>query len=221
MDRDEKTKSNTKIHKFMTMTSQHTADAAGGEAIYSSDALPPLPVPPPPPSIPAHAPEDVLDYDGHGDGKYTVGTGTGTYGQWSSTSVRETREEKLERIARELKEMEANDGEEDDLSSKVEDLKQKLNQMSYRNLLSRRLESSSGNAAANANTSLATATASSTVPSNVEARLLQVEKVLGSDGGVASHSTSILERLRIAEEQLKSVDEKSLTVAASRAKVIR
>lgn len=204
------------------MTSQqHTADAAGGEAIYSSDALPPLPIPPPPPSITKHTPEDVIDFDGHGDGKH--------YTQWSALSISasssETREEKLERIARELKEMEVKDGEEDVLSSKVEDLKQKLNQMSYRNLLSRRLESSLSPTDANANadgTANEIASVSAPAPSNAEARLLQIEKILGSDGGtVASTPISILERLKVAEEQLKTVDEKTLTVAASRAKVIR
>mmetsp|Transcript_1272 Transcript_1272/g.1529 ORF Transcript_1272/g.1529 Transcript_1272/m.1529 type:complete len:365 (+) Transcript_1272:120-1214(+) len=36
------------------MTSTHTADAAGGEAIYSSDGLSPLPIPPPPSSLPTN-----------------------------------------------------------------------------------------------------------------------------------------------------------------------
>ncbi len=35
------------------MTNTHTADAAGGEAIYSSDGLSPLQIPPPPSSLPS------------------------------------------------------------------------------------------------------------------------------------------------------------------------
>eukprot|EP00558_Chaetoceros_sp_UNC1202_P005298 CAMPEP_0197236598 /NCGR_PEP_ID=MMETSP1429-20130617/3651_1 /TAXON_ID=49237 /ORGANISM="Chaetoceros sp., Strain UNC1202" /LENGTH=252 /DNA_ID=CAMNT_0042695407 /DNA_START=95 /DNA_END=856 /DNA_ORIENTATION=- len=108
----------------------------------------------------------------------------------------------------------------------VNELQERLNQMMSVNMATRQKELTqivAGTPSSGAGQPSASATAGPT--SACEERLLRIENALGGSGlglgGSGGHSASILERLRSAEQQLKSVDEKTLSQAAARAKVIR
>jgi len=189
------------------MSSQHTADAGGGEAVYSSDALPPVPVPPPPPAIPQRTEDDILDSESipaneaievfrHGE---------------------ESRLEKLERIKKELQALES----EKDLngsSAAVQELQDKLEGLMggslWRQTELTKVVASSG---ANNQEKEQKKVVSEKSSSVQEERLLRIEQLMGSD----TNATSIMERLKAAEYKLESVNEKTLAKATSRAKVIR
>lgn len=180
----------------------------GGEEVYSSDALPPVPVPPPPPTFPSRSAGDVLDSESI---PATKAIETFRHGG-------ETRHEKLDRIKRELEELDR-DSSVDHIGISVRTLQEKLEGLTGTNILMRQMEltkmvASSGNVQKGADNS------SAFIPNNVsshEERLLRIEAMLGSD----KNSTSVIERLKKAEQNLQSVNEKSLSQAASRAKVIR
>jgi len=203
------------------MTSQHSADAAGGEAVYSSDALPPVPVPPPPPRISQRTENDILDSD-----SLPAHQAIETFRHGG-----ETRLASLERIKRELavleQERDLNDASSSS-SGEVQVLQEKLEGLMGGKIWKKRqmeltkvvAESSSG-ISASANGAGAGAGAGAggddTLSSIQEERLLQIEQMLGSD----TTAISIMERLKAAEQKLSSVNEKTLAQAASRAKVIR
>lgn len=228
----------------------HTADAAGGEAIYSSDGLSPIPIPQPPP-VPQYSKkeeketiEDGIDYGSKNaieafevfSGKVFPSKTRRSHGGVGG-GKNESRLERLARIQAELEEMEEDDlnenqeEEEKEIMSVVNDLTERLrvlqngvdvtkrqqqltsvvNQLSLKNdddaaeIQKKQQESQTQK---DSNQSLTTQ----------EQRLLKIEQMLGSQ---MSPNVSVLERLKQAEGRLKSIDEKTLTQAASRAKVIR
>lgn len=188
--------------------STDTADVPGGEEVYSSDALPPLPIPSPPPTFPSHTSGDVLDSESI----------PATKAIETFRHAGETRYERLDRIKRELQELEKDNGD-SEIGLSVQNLQGKLQGLMGGNILTRQRDltkvvASSAVAQQNAGN------ASATIPSDLasqEERLLKIEQMLGSD----TNSTSVIERLKIAEKNLQSVNEKTLSQAASRAKVIR
>ena len=193
------------------MSAQHSADAAGGEAVYSSDALPPLPVPPPPPFISKRTENDILDSDSIPPPSQAIETFRNRHGG-------ETRLEKLERIKRELMSLEQENDMEDTMatSERVKELQVKLDQLLVGNSmkqLTAKLEPSS--------TSQKPKESSTTTNASLlEERLLRIEQTLGHSLP-STTSASIYERLRKAEDTLENINEKKLSQAASRAKVIR
>lgn len=193
------------------MSAQHSADAAGGEAVYSSDALPPLPVPPPPPFISKRTENDILDSDSIPPPSQAIETFRNRHGG-------ETRLEKLERIKRELMSLEQEHDMEDTMatSERVKELQVKLDQLLVGNSmkqLTAKLEPSS-------TSQKPTESSTTTNASLLEERLLRIEQTLGHSLP-STTSASIYERLRKAEETLENINEKKLSQAASRAKVIR
>lgn len=193
------------------MSAQHSADAAGGEAVYSSDALPPLPVPPPPPFISKRTENDILDSDSIPPPSQAIETFRNRHGG-------ETRLEKLERIKRELMSLEQENDMEDTIttSERVKELQVKLDQLLVGNSmkqLTAKLEPSSAS-------QKPTESSTTTNASLLEERLLRIEQTLGHSLP-STTSASIYERLRKAEETLENINEKKLSQAASRAKVIR
>ena len=197
------------------MASQHSADAAGGEAVYSSDALPSVPVPPPPPRISQRTENDILDSD-----SLPAHQAIETFRHGG-----ETRLESLERIKRELMILELGRDLNDSSSSsggEVHILQEKLEGLMGANIWKKRqmeltkvvAESSTG---INASETGAGVGGDDTLSSIQEERLLRIEQMLGSD----TTAISIMERLKDAEQRLSSVNEKTLSQAASRAKVIR
>mmetsp|Transcript_23349 Transcript_23349/g.34621 ORF Transcript_23349/g.34621 Transcript_23349/m.34621 type:complete len:352 (-) Transcript_23349:174-1229(-) len=206
----------------MTMTDQHSADAAGGEAIYSSDALPPIPIPPPPPSISKNTPVDVID-SGDGETVYGYEAAFGVFGAKANFNSNsngtecETREDKLKRFEKELDEIGSQDEKDEALKNNISALQERLKSMSASTssvLSSRRAGAAPGSASASASAPIQASEIT------LEERLLQVEKYLGASS-LSLSASSVMERLQSAEDQLASVNEKTLASAASRAKVIR
>jgi hypothetical protein len=189
------------------MSSQHTADAGDGEAVYSSDALPPVPVPPPPPFIALRTEDDILDSESIPANQAIEAFRHGG----------ESRLEKLDRIKKELKALES----EKDLngsSAVVQELQEKLEMLMGGSLwrqteLTKVVASSGGNPTQETEMKR-THEKSSAIQ---EERLLRIEQMIGSD----INATSVMERLKAAEYNLESVNETTLEKAASRAKVIR
>lgn len=230
----------------------HTADAAGGEAIYSSDGLSPIPIPQPPP-VPQYrkkgekeTAEDGIDYGSNNaiesfevfSGKvFPSKTRRSQGGVGVGGGKNESRLERLTRIQAELEEMEEDtlnashdEEEEKEIMGVVKDLTEKLrvlqsgvdvtkrqqqltsvvNQLSLKNddATETQKQQQENQSQKDSNQMLTTQ----------EQRLLKIEQLLGSQ---ISPNVSVLERLKQAEDKLKSIDEKTLTQAASRAKVIR
>ncbi len=141
----------------------------------------------------------------------------------------ETRYERLDRIKRELQELEKSDdgdgidGEMMMMGLSVQDLQGRLEGLMGSNILTRQRDLTkvvalSGSASTSATTSVSTtATTNNASEMSQEERLLKIERMLGSD----TNSTSIMERLKTAEQNLSNINEKTLSQASSRAKVIR
>ena len=138
------------------MASTHTADAAGGEAIYSSDGLSPLPVPPPPSYQKSNIingnnnNDDSIDHESNNaiqafevfSGKVFPPSQSPHSQQQKTINQNETKLEKLARIQAELQALEEEQGNEfhtqndnhiDDKNSKEEnELMQVVNDLSNR-----------------------------------------------------------------------------------------
>jgi len=128
----------------------------------------------------------------------------------------ESRGQRLERIRKELESLEKEEG---DGGVLVQELQEKLEGLMGGNILTRQraLTQVVSSPAGQQQQNQPSSTTTTNISSRQEERLLKIEQMLGSD----TNSTSIMERLKTAEQQLQSVNEKTLTQAASRAKVIR
>lgn len=196
------------------MSSIDTADEAGGEAIYSSDGLPPLATPRAPKiaSSVAKQGDDILDSDNLVDPAAAV--------SFFAHRPKESAQEKLARLQKEVSELEKEVTSEDvsklaaELSSRLEigvsaqdNLAKLLDD--HMNTKSKKETEESGMVY-----ELYGGTASSS--GTTEDRLLQLEQVIGG-----SASTPLLARLEAIENKMKRVDNKALEDASTRAKVIR
>lgn len=237
------------------MSLQHTADEAGGEAIYCSDALPPLPVPPPP-AVPKerHAYNNGGDDDDDDDvidssplpSSHVAMESLGIlkrYNDGDGVEYRESRLEKIERIRRELLDLEKNwhvdsktglpvttdESQERELRRQVDQLQEQFHQVLKRNYFSERVaEASSLDLQGNNHDDSAPVVVGqqevmaradhARQQQQLEQRLFRIEQMIGTS---TTENKSLLERLRLAERRLLQIDEKTLTQAASRAKVIR
>lgn len=234
------------------MTSQHSADEAGGEAIYCSDALPPLPVPLPPPPIIAsheqHSLGDILDSSPLPPNQVTV-EAFGIVRYEKGVAVRESKLEKIERIRKELFDLDnswrgeeegnhgAGGGDED--VTKLRQQVEQLQQM-FHDVLKRQYFSGGGGGTMKLSCTSSLGGKEDREQSAVQEhesvdndvtvntkgeqqqhdqRLLRIENILGVHG--QNQNKSIMERLRIAEHKLSQIDDQKLARAASRAKVIR
>jgi hypothetical protein len=202
------------------MSSTDTADEAGGEAIYSSDGLPPL-VTPRAPKIASNAVskggDDVLDSDHLVDPTAAVSI----YTQRPTESA----QEKLARLQREVSELEK-EMQSEDVSKLAAQLSSRLERgLNTQDNLTKLLDdhmnikSSSSSDKKEENGlvyELYGGTATSASSSSTEERLLKLEQVIGG-----SASTPLLARLEAIENKMKRVDSKALEDASTRAKVIR
>ncbi len=256
----------------------HTADVAGGEAIYSSDGLSPIPLPIPIPSLSRnHNDEiDTIEYESKDviqafevfSGKVfhpksdNLGGASSRRNKVVPVGQEETRLQRLARIQTELNELEndfkistvLNDKEEEergeeelmnvvkDLTSRLQFLQrgmdvtkrhQELSSLMNNLTIQSTMDDGKTVSASNDGTTVneqqkLTQMVSSSIKQSLshEQRLLRIEQFLGSQIYFSIPSSSnddmtVLERLKLAEDKLNSIDEEKLSLASSRAKVIR
>jgi hypothetical protein len=195
------------------------ADEAGGEAIYSSDGLPPLATPRAPKlatNAISKGGDDVLDSDHLVDPTAAVAIFT--------QRPTESAQEKLARLQREVSELEK-EMQSEDVSKLAAQLSSRLEtglntQDNLTKLLDDHMKIKSSSSDKKEENGLVyelyggTATAGSS--SSTEERLMKLEQVIGG-----SASTPLLARLEAIENKMKRVDSKALEDASTRAKVIR
>jgi hypothetical protein len=195
----------------MSTTKTDAADEAGGETIFSSDGMAPLPVP----KVPV-----VFSSTELFDNSAVLETDT-TLLDPSTARLGESPQDRLSRLQREVEQL-------------SKELPNNQEVMKLAHTLSTRLQTT-GNAADDLvraihqkrqeeagkdNTGLVYELYGGSTPlpsSSVEERLLKMERIVGS----TTTTESLVKRLEDAENLLKRVDEKALDEVATRAKVIR
>lgn len=189
------------------------ADEAGGETIFCSDGMDPLPIP----KVPAVVPSSENVYEILETDTPLVAPSNSALGGGESP------EERLTRLAREVEalKLEMNDNEE--VSKLARDLSSRLYSSSSfsiaQNDLVRAIQERTQKEGDSQESGVVYELYGGTVPasSSVEQRVLQMERLVGA----ASCNSSILERMERLENLANRVDEKALEEAATRAKVIR
>mmetsp|Transcript_28197 Transcript_28197/g.46706 ORF Transcript_28197/g.46706 Transcript_28197/m.46706 type:complete len:312 (-) Transcript_28197:126-1061(-) len=198
------------------MSSTDTADEAGGEAIFSSDGLPPLAAPRAPKiasSVSSNKQgNDVLDSNNLVDPAAAVSI--------FSQRPKESAHEKLARLQREVSELEK-EMQNEDVSKLAAELSSRLEtgvnaQDNLTKLLDDHMKTKSDDKVEGMGVvyELYGGTVSSS--GTTEERLLKLEQVIGG-----SASTPLLTRLEAIEHKMKRVNNKALEDASTRAKVIR
>lgn len=208
--------------------------AAGEEEVYSSEALPFVPIPPPP--IPIRKQrlnsndEDILDTEEIAPiqafemfcGKQFDPKGTAIRNRAGSNII-ETRGERLARIAMELSEMEEKKCTSDNENMErelISNLQQRLVLLQEESLKHRhtKLTQNLNKPVLTLVDEQVTSITNDTYQRSLEDRLASLERSIGftSHGG-----KSLMDRILEAEEKLNTVNEESLHQAAATAKVIR
>uniref|UniRef100_A0A7S1GHI5 Uncharacterized protein n=1 Tax=Cyclophora tenuis TaxID=216820 RepID=A0A7S1GHI5_CYCTE len=205
------------------------ADEAGGEAVFSSDGLPPLPTPRTP-KIAGHSSssnggvvvdddDDVLDT---GDPALAPSDAIKIF----STS-NESPQERLLRLQRELAELEQ-DLKTDDVANLAAQISSHLNvglrpRDDLIKLMDKHMEQQQQKVTSGATEGTVVyelyggqTPSSASSSSSIEERILKLEQAVG---GTAS--TSLSERVQEMESKIQRVDKKSIEEASTRAKVIR
>mmetsp|Transcript_14398 Transcript_14398/g.21253 ORF Transcript_14398/g.21253 Transcript_14398/m.21253 type:complete len:357 (+) Transcript_14398:74-1144(+) len=229
---------------------EHAADEAGGEAIYSSDGLPPLPSIPPlaPIPKPTTSNDDLIEYDTtNPTDAFEVFSGK-LFASSSETSTRvvgETPLEKLARLKREVASLEADLAtpkrggvsgvEKQSMMQMANALSVQLNEMNVRNGALKRQEdlseivhsqlssyssSSSAEEAEAGEGKVSYELYASSLKSQDDAEE-RLRKLEVLVGASTEGGSSVLKRLEEAEEMVQKVDDGTLEKAAARAKVIR
>lgn len=208
------------------MSSTDAADAAGGEAIFSSDGLPPLPSPRVPKvadtgvgGSPSGQEKDVLD---SGEAPLDPSEAAKIF-----VASRESPQERLARLQRELSEVESElKGSDAGVTKLAAQLSNHLevgisSQDELVQLMDDHLKRQGPTEAAKGQGSVVYELYGGKIPSassSLETRLLKLEQLVGSQ---ADSGSGVLERIKEMEAKLERVNEKSLEDAATRAKVIR
>lgn len=201
------------------------ADEAGGEAIYSSDGLPPLPFP----KAPSSTQRNVREGDAILDSEDLVDPSVDPEMLFSTY---ESPYEKLARLQREVTSLEfpSHIEESQELNRLVSELQKKLEastklspQEDLAHLIEQHLAAQQGasKGAVDPQTNGVVYElygGGGSVPSLMEERLIKIEQWMG---GGADSSKSLLHRLQEMEEKIQKVDAKSLEDASIKAKVIR
>lgn len=220
------------------LNSDKTDNTIDGELVYTSDALPSVPVPPAPIPIReqiSEYDEDILDTEGvlplqafemFSGKNFPPSNDVVTSRRFGRHQVMETRGERLARIANELNELEGgNDSIEDvELANKeiVNSLQQRLAILRQEDLKSRHanltknLEKSYDTKSIFVNKNLLSATEINV--SILGERLAKLENRLGF---VSLEGPSMMDRIIQAEQNVNSVNEEILNQAAAKAKIIR
>jgi len=201
---------------------EHSADEAGGEAIYSSDGLAPLVALPRPPmftsgavsSNSANLEDAVLETESLLEHSVAVSKYNGKSPSWMTSRQR------LECLELELKELETRiQAEKEDEGNDVMDL---LSQLNSRVSALSTIVPSTGNEEKQESKITESSLQQNQQEKNWESRLGSLEALLTSSNISDSQSNkSVMERLQHVEELAQLIDEKSLEQAAARAKVIR
>lgn len=201
-------------------TSQTTdaADEAGGETVFSSDGMAPLPTP----KVPAVVVSADNVYDSlqwlDTDAPLIVPPGGGVMAV-------ESPQQRLERLQREVQELVVDRTNSDQVSKLAKQLETRLFTTSSWNsaqqdllrTLQQRIDNNK-NEDAGVVYELYGGTVNAP-SSSVEERLLTMERLVGASSSAASKS--VLQRLEQVEQMVQRVDEKTLEEAATRAKIIR
>lgn len=194
--------------------SMDTADEAGGEAIFSSDGLPPLTTRAPKiASIATKEGDDVLDSNNLVDPSAAISIFT--------NKSSETSQQKLARLQKELSEL-LDETKDDGVAKLASELSSRMEigvneHDDLGKLLDEHMKSNQSKSSAEASGVVyelyggTTASSSST-----EERLLKLEQVIGG-----SASVPLLSRLQDLEKKMKFLDEKALEDAVTKARVIR
>jgi hypothetical protein len=203
------------------------ADEAGGEAIYSSDGMPPLPFPKAPSSSQrnVHAGDAILDSEDLVDPSVDP--------EMLFSNFNESPYEKLARLQREVTSLEFPSNMEgfQELNRLVSELQKKLEastklspQEDLAHLMEQHLAAQQGASkeAVNPETNGVVYElygGGRSLPSLMEERLIKIEQLMGGEG--TGSNKSLLQRLQEMEEKIQKVDTKSLEDASVKAKVIR
>ena len=200
------------------MATEHAADEAGGEVVYSSDGLAALPRPP---AIPAKASEgsdglDTKEYSAEEafevfSGKVYPSEGGSNYKLWQESPL-----QRLGRLQRELAELEQDVASDDSaVQTAVQDLKSRLQKtkLSNQQELTQKITSS-----VNQGTTITTPPAAVESTSDVDLRLKRLEEAIGSS---RSSEASLMDRLTRIEESVAKLDDTQLEALTKKAKVIR
>ena len=195
----------------MSTIKTDAADEAGGETIFSSDGMAPLPVPKVPVvSSTAHLFENsaVLETDT-------------TLVDPSTARLGESPQDRLSRLQREVEQLSRELPSNEEVMKLAHSLSARL-QTTGSNVddLLRAIHQKRQGEAGKDSTGLVYELYGGSTPvptSSVEERLLKMERLVGS----TTTTESLVKRIEDAENLLKRVDEKALDEVATRAKVIR
>lgn len=200
------------------------ADEAGGETIFSSDGMDPLPIPKVPVVASAYSNDtrtenvyELLETDPLVDPSYSA-----------VNRVGESPEERLKRLVREVESLKKELNDNEQVSKLAQELTTRLQTSSsltnahedvVRTIQQRVNETKEAPQESGIVYELygGGKAAATSVPSSVEERLIKLEGLVGT----SSSSLSILERMERLENMANRVDDKALDDAATRAKVIR
>lgn len=185
---------------------EHAADEAGGEVILSSDGLDPLPSVRPPVVKQPSTNETLGELDD--TGLVSMQDALHSFVQ-KSFLKQETPRERLERLSQELSQVEAELQQDDALRKQVAALQLRL--QGQQSLLQKSLEASTAGLEA-------AATPEKVAQSELEAKLLRLEKAVGEPD---TNTKALLERLAQLETVMEVMDESKLDAASRKAKLLR
>jgi predicted flap endonuclease-1-like 5' DNA nuclease len=178
------------------------ADEAGGETIFSSDGMDPLPIP----TVPVREENvyEVLETD--------------AAPLVSTTPSRESPQERLQRLTKEVTALQQELKDNEQVSKLARELSSRLEVSSSISALERSIHQRGSEQTIREDTTSSVVPPEST-GNNVEERLVQLERLVGAS--TCTTSASILARIEKVENLANRIDEKALDEAATRAKVIR
>lgn len=178
------------------------ADEAGGETIFSSDGMDPLPIP----TVPVREENvyEVLETD--------------AAPLVSTTPSRESPQERLQRLTKEVTALQQELKDNEQVSKLARELSSRLEVSSSISALERSIHQRGSEQTIREDTTSSVVPREST-GNNVEERLVQLERLVGAS--TCTTSASILARIEKVENLANRIDEKALDEAATRAKVIR
>jgi hypothetical protein len=175
------------------------ADEAGGETIFSSDGMDPLPIP----TVPVREENvyEVLETDAP---------------LVSTTPSRESPQERLQRLTKEVTALQQELKDNEQVSKLARELSSRLEVSSSISALERSIHQRGSEQTREDATRVVPRESTG---NNVEERLVQLERLVGAS--TCTTSASILARIEKVENLANRIDEKALEEAATRAKVIR
>lgn len=202
-------------------TKTDAADEAGGETIFSSDGMAPLPVP----KVPV-----VASFNSFFDNSAILDTDTSLVDPSTSTASigAESPQDRLVRLQKEVQQLSRELPNNQDVMKLAQTLSTRLLQTSTNNaadelvrvLINQKRQEQEDAPGAKEGIVYELYGGSAPAPtSSMEERLLQMERLVGST--TTTTTESLVQRMEYAENLVKRVDAKALDEAATRAKIIR